>query len=388
MNSASMDHFIPDSQLNLISHGRTRETCRLGVDAVAYDQNYYKNATAGSLPQARCLTAQSSLVPSKRKWSHEISTQVIPQAVSVAPIGALNAAQTVCGARIAHAFIPPQSVRSTVFWLEDEALTPCASSDELLQLARWVLASASRTHCNTNGTGSADSLDGTRMPNRNHLRRKVKVVDATIVDALEEEAVTVTQVIAVQDTISGWGGRRFRSNQHSQVEGAPEPMTAEEALKAAEEEALDLQPTPHTAGRYRGVSYEKHKIICPYRAKAYEVLNGQQKTLSLGCFATAEEAALAFARHNRDKDFTCGREGRRSLSCTRAPVASSPAALPSAVEVAPAEIQILPLGTTSAAVGASVDNHVYEVQASDVQINGAFLHGFSNPQQGLGVYDR
>ena len=85
---------------------------------------------------------------------------------------------------------------------------------------------------------------------------------------------------------NGWGGKRFRSN-------APQPMTAKEALAAAEAESLILERMP-TAGKYRGVSREKHKKVCQYRAKVHIA---KHTTVNLGCYETAEEAALAFARH-------------------------------------------------------------------------------------------
>ena len=96
-----------------------------------------------------------------------------------------------------------------------------------------------------------------------------------------------------------WGGKRPRPPQPAK-DGEPPLPTNEErvaaALAAAAAEGLELERTPETAGGYRGVSYEKGKKWAPYRAKVCTIENGKQHTHSLGCFPTAEEAALAFAR--------------------------------------------------------------------------------------------
>ena len=72
---------------------------------------------------------------------------------------------------------------------------------------------------------------------------------------------------------------------------APRPLTSEEARQQAEAEGLTLLKSDNKAG-YFGVHHK------PGRAKPYEaqVWRGG-KTVSLGYFATAEEAALSIARH-------------------------------------------------------------------------------------------
>ena len=69
-------------------------------------------------------------------------------------------------------------------------------------------------------------------------------------------------------------------------------MTAEEALRQAEAEGLTLLRSESSATGYKGVAWNKRPKATPYHA---QVRRGGEK-VALGHFATAEEAALAFAR--------------------------------------------------------------------------------------------
>ena len=75
------------------------------------------------------------------------------------------------------------------------------------------------------------------------------------------------------------------------VPAAPPPMTAEEALRQAEAEGLTLLRSESNSTGYSGVSFNT-TTTRPYQAK---VRRGG-KTVSLGHYATAEEAALCYAR--------------------------------------------------------------------------------------------
>ena len=68
-------------------------------------------------------------------------------------------------------------------------------------------------------------------------------------------------------------------------------MTAEEAVRQAEAEELTLLKADNTAG-YKGVSFNSSCKTKPYQAK----LKRDGKDVSFGYFATAEEAALHYAR--------------------------------------------------------------------------------------------
>ena len=73
---------------------------------------------------------------------------------------------------------------------------------------------------------------------------------------------------------------------------APPPMTAEEALRQAEAEGLTLlRSVSGGSTGYKGVSFDSSRKTRPYRAEAQR--GGK---VSLGLFATAQEAALVVAR--------------------------------------------------------------------------------------------
>ena len=72
---------------------------------------------------------------------------------------------------------------------------------------------------------------------------------------------------------------------------APAPLTSEEARQQAQAEGLTLHVAENTTG-YLGVRLEPRNNSNPYQVR---VRRGG-KTVSLGCFATAEEAALSIAR--------------------------------------------------------------------------------------------
>jgi len=72
---------------------------------------------------------------------------------------------------------------------------------------------------------------------------------------------------------------------------APPPLTSEEARQQAEAEGLTLLKAVNKAG-YFGVSIDQRAKPKPYQA---QVTRGG-KVVSLGCFVTAEEAALCIAR--------------------------------------------------------------------------------------------
>jgi len=72
----------------------------------------------------------------------------------------------------------------------------------------------------------------------------------------------------------------------------PPPMTAEKALRQAEAEGLALLRSGSNASGYKGVAFNSSLKSKPYQAKVRR--GGRQ--VFLGCFATAEEAALCYAR--------------------------------------------------------------------------------------------
>jgi len=69
-------------------------------------------------------------------------------------------------------------------------------------------------------------------------------------------------------------------------------MTAEEALRQAEAEGLTLRRAESNSTGFWGVSFNIRPEATPYQAK----LRRNHVLVTLGFFATAEEAALAYAR--------------------------------------------------------------------------------------------
>ena len=72
----------------------------------------------------------------------------------------------------------------------------------------------------------------------------------------------------------------------------PPPMTAEEALRLAEEEGLTLVRAEGSTTSYKNVSFLSRSTGTPFLAQVYR----RDTTVTLGSFATAEEAALVVAR--------------------------------------------------------------------------------------------
>ena len=77
----------------------------------------------------------------------------------------------------------------------------------------------------------------------------------------------------------------------AQRAAAAPPLTSEEARQQAQAEGLTLRVGENGTG-YFGVKLDKPGRPKPYRAQLW----GGGKQVSLGCFATAEEAALCVAR--------------------------------------------------------------------------------------------
>jgi len=103
----------------------------------------------------------------------------------------------------------------------------------------------------------------------------------------------------------------------------PQPLTAEEAVRQAEAEGLTLLRSESNSAGYKNVSFYSN-LTKPYLAK---VQRGG-KNVSLGSFATAEEAALSYARTP---------EGQAALSAAAAPPEPPPMTAEEALRQAEAE---------------------------------------------------
>jgi len=113
-----------------------------------------------------------------------------------------------------------------------------------------------------------------------HVRRGGKQVNLSSFATAEEAALCYARSPEAQAAVAA-----------AAVPPAPPPLTAEEALRQAEAEGLTLLRSESSSTGYKNVFLSSHKTK-PYQAKVRR--GGKQ--VSLGCFATAEEAALVFAR--------------------------------------------------------------------------------------------
>ena len=104
---------------------------------------------------------------------------------------------------------------------------------------------------------------------------------------------------------------------------AAQPLTSEEARQQAEAEGLTLLKADNKAG-YFGVKHNNPGKPKPYQAQVWR----GGTTVSLGSFATAEEAALCFARSP---------EGRAAAAAAAAPPPAPPLTSDEAQQQAEAE---------------------------------------------------
>ena len=74
-------------------------------------------------------------------------------------------------------------------------------------------------------------------------------------------------------------------------------MTAEEALRQAEAEGLTLVRSERSSSGYKGVGFDRNCKTKAYKARVAEEVWRGSKTVYLGYYATAEEAALVLARN-------------------------------------------------------------------------------------------
>ena len=91
--------------------------------------------------------------------------------------------------------------------------------------------------------------------------------------------------------------RSPEGQEAAQRAAAAPPLTSEEARQQAEAERLTLLVAENKTG-YFGVKLDRPGRSKPYRAQVW--CGGKQ--VSLGCFATAEEAALCVARSPEGKE--------------------------------------------------------------------------------------
>ena len=120
---------------------------------------------------------------------------------------------------------------------------------------------------------------GKPKPFRARLRRGGKMVHLGSFATAEEAALCVARSPEGQAAAA------------ERAAAAPVPLTSEEARQQAQAEGLTLRVADNKAG-YFGVSLTNSGLPKPYKAR----VKRDGKDVSLGYFATAEEAALCVAR--------------------------------------------------------------------------------------------
>ena len=186
------------------------------------------------------------------------------------------------------------------------------TAQEALRLAEAEGLTLLRSESSSTGYKGVGFIDGRSKPYQVQVRRRSKKVVLGYFATAEEAALAYARSPEVQAAVAA-----------AAAPPAPPPLTAEEALRQAEAEGLTLVRSESSSTGYKGVSFNNSMKIKPYHAKVQR--GGTQVTL--GFFATAEEAALCYART----------EGRAALAAAAAPPAPPPMTAEEALRQAEAE---------------------------------------------------
>ena len=119
---------------------------------------------------------------------------------------------------------------------------------------------------------------GRSKPYQAQVRRGGKTVHLGIFATAEEAALCYARTPEAQTAAA--------------APPAPPPLTAEEAVRQAETEGLTLRRSEKSSTGYKGVAFDSRLKSKPYQAQQRR----GGKDVYLGRFATAEEAALCYAR--------------------------------------------------------------------------------------------
>ena len=190
-----------------------------------------------------------------------------------------------------------------------------AVAEEALRQAEAEGLTLLRSASSTGYQGVTFDSNGKARPYQARARRGGKSVSLGYFATAEEAALCYA---------------RSPEGQEAAAALAP-PMTADEALRQAEAEGLTLLQSESGSSGYKGVAFNSRGKAKPYRALVWR--RGQQ--VFLGCYATAEEAALCVARTP---------EGRKAAA---APLELPPMTAEEALRQAEAEGLTLPRSEAS-----------------------------------------
>jgi len=158
---------------------------------------------------------------------------------------------------------------------------PPITAEEALRQTQAEGLTLLRSESSNTGYKGVSFNSGRTMPCHAQVQRGGKKVALGFFATAEEAALAYARTPEAQAAVAA-----------AAAPPAPPPMTAEEALRQAETEGLTLLQSESSNSGYKSVSFNRTMKTTPYKA---EVWRGGKK-VTLGHFATAEEAALAYAR--------------------------------------------------------------------------------------------
>ena len=133
-----------------------------------------------------------------------------------------------------------------------------------------------------------------------------QVVSVEVIEKVDPSAVEVTavEVTAVEETAAEVPAVEMMAVRKRKRKPASEAMTAAEATDQAEREGLVFITSANSVSGFYNVLFDNRG-----KNKPYSAYSGQGKGTCLGSFVTAEEAALAVARHHGNTTERCEYRG-------------------------------------------------------------------------------
>jgi len=165
---------------------------------------------------------------------------------------------------------------------------PPMTAEEALRQAEAEGLTLLRAESNSTGYRGVSFDSGMSNPYRTKVTRGSEKVNLGTFTTAEEAALAYARTPEAQAAVAA------AAAAPPAAPPAPPPMTAEEALRQAEAEGLTLLRSERSSTGYRGVSFNSSMKTRPKPYQAQVRRGG--KTINLGYFATAEEAALVLVR--------------------------------------------------------------------------------------------
>jgi len=162
---------------------------------------------------------------------------------------------------------------------------PSMTAEEALRQAEAEGLTLLRTESSNTGYKGVSFTSGRPTPYQAQVKRGGKTVTLGSFATAEEAALSYARSPEAQAVVAAAAAM-------AAAPPAPLPMTAEEALRQAEAEGLTLVRSESSSTGYKGVTFKSRPKTKPYKAQVWRC----GKKVNFGYYATAEEAALVFAR--------------------------------------------------------------------------------------------